>query len=207
MITLVAFGNESHVALEGVLDRLGFNHCRAARPDLAAPAGPVVLAGTGPLAQACADLKACGWWRELPNLVAEGRPLLGVNLGLHLLAEGSEECPKGAGLGLFPGIVRRLGPGARTPHWGWSPVRPCRPHPMLPDWPGGWLLFAHAYALEPGTETLALAEHGRPFSALECRGRTVGLQALPERSGTAGQELLARLLEVLGAEPDPGRGN
>jgi imidazole glycerol phosphate synthase glutamine amidotransferase subunit len=207
LITLVDFGHENHVALEGALDRLGYTHCRAADPDRAAPAGPVVLAGAGPLAQACVDLKARGWWRELPHLVAEGRPLLGVNLGLHLLAEGSEECPKGAGLGLVPGIVRRLGPGARTPHWGWTQVQACRPHPMLPDWRGGWLFFAHSYALEPCTETLAVAVHGRPFSAMECRGRTVGLQARLERSGAPGLDLLARFLEAMGAEPEPGRGN
>jgi len=201
MITLITFGNESFTTLEGAVQRMGFGSCRAARPDQAAPAGPIILAGAGPLDPACAQLKASGWWRELPQLAANGRPVLGINLGLHLLAEGSEESPRSAGLGLIPGIVRRLGPGVKVPHWGWSPVRQLRDHPLFPEIRGGWLFFAHCHALEPTSETLSIAVHGRPFSVMECRGRAVGIQAHLEKSGSLGLALLEKTLTVLGEEP------
>jgi len=131
MITLIETGGESLHTLEGALDLLGFNHCRAATPDAAAGAGPIVLLGSGPYDGACAALKQCGWWWDLPQLAASGRPVLGIGLGLQLLAEGSEESPRGTGLGLIPGIVRRLGPRVKVPHWGWSPVRQLRDHPLF----------------------------------------------------------------------------
>jgi imidazole glycerol phosphate synthase glutamine amidotransferase subunit len=207
VITLVEFGHQGQAALEGALARLGYRCSRAAHPDQAAPAGPVLVAGMGPLDQACADLKASGWWRSLPDLAGDGRAVLGIGVGLHLLAEGSEECPRGSGLGLIPGIVRRLGPGAKVPHWGWSRVQARRTHPLLSAFQEGWLFFAHCHALDPTSETLADAVHGRRFAVLECRGRAVGLQAHPEKSGAAGLDLLAGLLEALGSAPESRGAN
>lgn len=203
MITLIHYGTESLYAMEGAMGRLGFAHCRAGRPGQAAPAGPILLVGSGPLDPACAQLKGSGWWRELPQMAADGRAVLGINLGLHILAEGSEESPRGTGLGLIPGIVRRLGPGVKDPHWGWSPVRQLRDHPLFPDLRGGWLFFAHSHALEPTSETLSVAVHGRPFSVMECRGRAVGIQAHLEKSSSFGLSLLAQTLKALGEQPDP----
>jgi imidazole glycerol phosphate synthase glutamine amidotransferase subunit len=203
MITLIHYGTESLYAMEGAMGRLGFAHCRAGRPGQAAPAGPILLVGSGPLDPACAQLKGSGWWRELPQMAADGRAVLGINLGLHILAEGSEESPRGTGLGLIPGIVRRLGPGVKVPHWGWSPVRQQRDHPLFPEIRGGWLFFAHSHALEPTSETLSLAVHGRPFSVMECRGRAVGIQAHLEKSGAFGIALLGKLLVALGEQREP----
>jgi imidazole glycerol-phosphate synthase subunit HisH len=207
VITLVPIGPQGPAALEGTLARLGYRHCRAVQPDQVAPSGPVLLAGMAPLDQACAALKASGWWRGLPDLAADGRTVLGIGAGLHLLAEGSEECPRGTGLGLIPGIVRRLGPGVKVPHLGWARVRVCRTHPLLSAFQEDWLFFAHCHALEPTSETLVDAVHGRPFAVMECRGRAVGLQAHPERSGAAGQDLLAALLASLGAFPESHGAN
>ena len=201
MITLVSFERQGLFTLESALGRMGFAYCKAGRPDEAAAEGPVLLLGAGPMEAAVANLKASGWWRELPQLSASGRAVVGINLGLHLLAEGSEECPKGAGLGLIPGIVRRLGPAAKVPHAGWAPVRQQRAHPRLPDIRGGWLYFAHSHALEPSSETLSIAVHGRPFSVMECRGLTVGIQASLEKSGSFGLALLEKILTALGAPP------
>jgi imidazole glycerol phosphate synthase glutamine amidotransferase subunit len=203
MITLLDLGSGSLHTFEGALDRLGFEHCRAAAPGAAAGAGPLVLMGSGPFDPACANLKASGWWRELPQLVADGRGLLGVGLGLHLLAEGSEESPRGSGLGLIPGIVRRLGPNVKEPHLGWSQVTRMRPHAGIPDLRGGWLQFSHCHALEPTSQTVDSAVHGRRFSVLEVRGRVVGLQAHPEKSGSLGLVLLEKLLGCLGEKPRP----
>ena len=204
MITLIDLGLESLHTLEGALDRLGFEHCRAKEPPGPVPGGAFILPGTGSFDQACLKLKAAGWWSELPQLVADGHPLLGIGLGLHLLAEGSEESPRGDGLGMIPGIVRRLGPGVKSPHLGWSQVSRLRPHPVIPDLRGGWLHFCHCHALEPSSETLDTAVYGRPFSVLEVRGRVWGLQAQPEKSGPLGLVLLEKLLACMDELPLEG---
>ena len=201
MIHLIDLGGEGLATLEGALDRLGFSHGRAASPAAVAAAGPILLPDGGAYDEVAARLKSSGWWRELPQLVADGRSVLGLGLGLHFLAEGSEESPRGTGLGLIPGLVRRLGPGVKSPHRGWSQVTRTRPHPGIPDLHQGWLHFCHSHALEPTSETLDTAVHGRPFSVLEIRGRVLGLQARPEKSGALGLVLLERLLACMGEKP------
>jgi len=198
-ITLIDYDAGNLASLEGALDRLGLAYQRAATPDQAALSGPVVLPGVGHFEAAQRSLRERGWWRVLPSLVAEGRPLLGICLGLQLLAEGSEEAPKASGLGLIPGIVRRLGPGVKVPHMGWSQVHQHRAHPGLPDPHGGWLYFVHSYALEPSAETIFLADHGRPFAAIEARGTVMGFQPHPEKSGPTGLFLLKSALAWMGA--------
>jgi imidazole glycerol phosphate synthase glutamine amidotransferase subunit len=198
MIHLIDDGVSGLHGMEGALDRLGFEHRRTQRPEPARPGDLLILAPAGPLDTVTAALRERGWWRELPHLVAEGRSLLGVGMGLHLLAEESEESPKGAGLGMIPGIVRRLGPGVKVPHMGWARVSRHNPHPTFPDPREGWLYFMHAYALEPTSETLAVATHGRPFSVVEVRGRVIGVQARTEKSGAFGLVLLEKILVWLG---------
>ncbi|HEX4845196.1 MAG TPA: imidazole glycerol phosphate synthase subunit HisH [Geothrix sp.] len=198
-ITLIDYDAGNLASLEGALDRLGLVSQRAATPDEAAPGGPIVLPGVGHFEAAQKSLRERGWWRALPGLVAEGRPVLGICLGLQLLAEGSEEAPRASGLGLLPGIVRRLGPGVKVPHMGWSQVRRNYPHPALADPQGAWLYFVHSYALEPTGETVYVAEHGRPFAAIEARGNVMGFQPHPEKSGPAGLLLLQQCLVWMGA--------
>jgi imidazole glycerol phosphate synthase glutamine amidotransferase subunit len=203
-ITLIDYDAGNLASLEGALDRLGLVHQRAATPDQAAPSGPVVLPGVGHFEAARNSLRERGWWLALSSLAAEGRPILGICLGLQLLAEGSEEAPRASGLGLIPGISRRLGPGVKVPHMGWSRVRQLRPHPALPDPDGGWLYFVHSYALAPTVETIYLADHGRPFAAIEARGTVLGFQPHPEKSGPAGLLLLKSALAWMGAStPEP----
>jgi imidazole glycerol phosphate synthase glutamine amidotransferase subunit len=203
-ITLIDYDAGNLASLEGALDRLGLAYRRAATPDQAALSGPIILPGVGHFEAAQKSLRERGWWRVLPSLVADGRPLLGICLGLQLLAEGSEEAPRASGLGLLPGIVRRLGPGVKVPHMGWSRVRQRYPHPALPDPHGGWLYFVHSYALEPTAETIYVAEHGRPFAAIEGRGTVMGFQPHPEKSGRAGLLLLESTLAWMGAStPEP----
>lgn len=201
MITVIDAGSESLHTLTGALAHLGFGMVRAGTPGQAAPSGPILLAGAGPYDPACAALKACGWWYDLPQLAALGRPVLGIGLGLHLLAEGSEEAPRSAGLALLPGIVRTLGPGVKIPHDAWTSVKQHRPHDTVPDPRGAWLYFKHAHALEPTSLTLHTAVHGRTFSALEMRGQCLGIQAHPEKSGSFGLILLEKLLACLGEAP------
>lgn len=201
-ITLIDYDAGNLASLEGALERLNLAFVRAASPDQAAASGPIILPGVGHFEAAQRSLRERGWWSRLPALVAEGRPLLGICLGLQLLAEGSEEAPRTSGLGLIPGLVRRLGPGVKVPNMGWCQVRQGCSHPALPDPGGAWLYFVHSYALEPTADTIYLADHGRPFAAVEARGKVLGFQPHPEKSGPAGLRLLQSALAWMGALPE-----
>ena len=123
MITLIDYGAGNLHSLQGALTRLGFQSVRAVTPADAPEGGTLVLPGVGHFTAARAALVERGWWDALPPLVAAGRPLLGICLGMQLLAEGSEESPGASGLGLMPGISR---PGSSTcqyVHWNISFAR------------------------------------------------------------------------------------
>jgi len=199
MLTLIDYDAGNLASLEGALERLGLPYRLAQSPDEIGTEGPLVLPGVGHFESAKRSLVQRGWWRELPGMVASGRPLLGICLGLQLLAEGSEEAPKEDGLGLLPGVVRRLGPGVKVPHMGWSQVTLNHPHPAFGNPSGGWLYFVHSYALESNEDTILRAHHGRDFAAVEARGHTLGFQPHPEKSGPLGLLLLQSALAWMGA--------
>lgn len=200
MITLIDYGAGNLHSLEAALGRLGLSSRRAETPAQAAPRGALVLPGVGHFTAARAALAARGWWAELPRLAAQGRPVLGICLGLQLLAEGSEESPGQPGLGLLPGQARLLGPGVKVPNMGWARVVSRSPHPAVAA-ESGWLTFVHSYALDSGPATVLEATHGRAFAVVQARGAVVGFQAHPEKSGAFGQRLLGGVLAWMGEAP------
>jgi len=144
-----------------------------------------------------------------------GAWLLGICVGYQLLFEHGEEFGVTDGLGLLPGVIRRLPskvpPGGKRydvplPHIGWNRLHDERRHPLFAGVPAGsYFYFVHSFApleTENGA-CLAQATHGTPFVAVAGRGRVLGTQFHPERSGPAGLRLLANYLELAHA-PDPG---
>lgn len=192
MITILDYGAGNLASLEGALARLGLTSARAATPGDDA-GGILLLPGVGHFGTAKRALQASGWWDALPDL-ARRRPLLGICLGLQLLCEGSEEAGE-EGLGLLRGAARKLGPGVKVPHMGWSRVSTVRPEAVKAD--GTWLYFVHSFALDLSPDTRLSATHGRTFTAMAGRGRVLGIQAHPEKSGAGGLRLLHKLLASL----------
>ena len=197
MITLIDYGAGNLHSLQGALTRLGFQSVRAVTPADAPESGTLILPGVGHFTAARAALVERGWWDVIPGLAAT-RPVLGICLGLQLLAEGSEESPGASGLGLVPGVSRLLGPGVKVPNMGWAKVKARAAHPALPDFREDWLYFVHSYALDSDAETVLESTHGRPFSAMQARGRVLGFQGHPEKSGPFGESLLRGVLGWMG---------
>ncbi len=142
----------------------------------------------------------------LRQALDEGAWLLGICVGYQLLFESGEEFGVTDGLGLLPGTVRRLPDGVPLPHIGWNRLHDEQQHPLFEGVPGGsYFYFVHSFAaLETGDGgCLAQATHGASFAAVAGRGRVLGTQFHPERSGRAGLMLLANYLEIAHA-PDPG---
>jgi imidazole glycerol-phosphate synthase subunit HisH len=173
--------------------------------------GPPREALRGPLEAALAAALADGAW------------LLGICVGFQLLFEAGEEFGVTDGLGLLPGRVRRLPAGVPVPHIGWNRLHDLADHPLLAglragpvgtdhllpagppasppagaDRRGRHFYFVHSSAPEdvPAEVCLARATHGRSFTAVAARGRVMGTQFHPERSGAAGLRLLANFLEL-----------
>jgi glutamine amidotransferase len=120
------------------------------------------------------------------------QPVLGICLGMQLLAEASEEenveC-----LGLIPGVAAKL-PATSScpvPNMGWCAIKKNEPHALLKSIDdSSYFYFVHSYALPVSDHTVATAQHASPFSAIVSHNNFVAAQFHPERSSSTGLQLL-----------------
>jgi glutamine amidotransferase len=154
----------------------------------------LVVPGVGAFGSCMRALRTRGLDGAIVRAAISGRPVLGVCVGMQILFERSEESPDVAGLGLFPGFVRRLPGGVKVPHVGWNEVRWTAQHPLrdgLPD--DVRFYFVHSYAADATMSApqslLGSCEHGRTFAAAVSVGSVTAVQFHPERSGEAGLAL------------------
>lgn len=137
-----------------------------------------------------------GWADVLPN---DGRPLLGICLGMQLLFEHSEEGGVD-GLGLLPGRVKRLPrtEGLVWPHMGWNALEGFTVgEPLLTGIASGsHAYFVHGYYVPAGPVTQAQCGYGDAVSAIVRRGQVSGCQFHPERSGATGARLLGNFASI-----------
>jgi imidazole glycerol phosphate synthase glutamine amidotransferase subunit len=133
--------------------------------------------------------------------IDEGRPVLGICLGMQWLFEGSDEAPEipGRGLGIFHGTCFRLPSNAalKVPHVGWNRLRIERAGRLLEGLDeGAYAYFTHSYAAPPTAATSAIATHGAEFAAAVERDLVFGVQFHPEKSGDAGLRILCNFVEI-----------
>ncbi len=168
----------------------------AAEPASLRKATHVLLPGVGGFAAAMHVLDASGWSDALREHAAAERPLLGICLGMQLLATTGDEGGSTSGLGLIPGRVEHLealGCPLRVPHIGWNEVRQSRPsalHAGIED--GADFYFAHSYAFVPDAQedVVGWVDHGIRFPGMVQRGFVMGIQFHPEKSSAYGLEAL-----------------
>jgi len=162
----------------------------------------IVVPGVGAFPQAMTRLREAGWVDTLRAAVHnDGLPLLGICLGMQLLADESDEVTKTQGLGLIPGRIERIvsdDSSERVPHVGWNEVRH-RDGLLFDGIPSGAdFYFVHSFRFVPASETAILATTpyaGQTVSAVGA-SRVAGVQFHPEKSSRAGFRLLKNFLAL-----------
>jgi glutamine amidotransferase len=156
----------------------------------------VVVPGQGAMPDCMRQLAASGA-RDAVIDAAHDRPWLGLCIGLQMLFERAEEGDT-PGLGLLPGRVPRLdAPGLKIPHMGWNEVIQERPHPLwqaIPD--RSRFYFVHSYYPAPSDRALTAATcvYGSPFTCAVARDNIFAVQFHPEKSQSAGLQLLSNFV-------------
>jgi len=154
-------------------------------------ADAVVFPGVGAAGAAMDRLHQLGLVDVIGDVVAEGRPFLGICLGMQLLFEHQEEGDT-RGLGLLKGRVRTLSPEVKVPQIGWNRVRWIQEaagyHPAEED----DFYFVHSYVIEPDdpADIVAITRYGEVFPSIVRHGGVSGTQFHPEKSGPAGLKLI-----------------
>lgn len=137
--------------------------------------------------------------RQTLIAAAKNKPFFGICVGMQLLFAGSEEAPGVAGLGIVPGLIRRLPQksGVKNPHMGWNTAHSIAPHPLLESGEtDDYFYFIHSYYAGTGDWTLMTAQHGMTFSAVIGRDNLIATQFHPEKSGKSGLRLLQNFLSA-----------
>ncbi len=198
-VAIVDYGAGNLVSIEQALSVAG---ARAHRALTAADIGEpdlLLVPGVGAAAPAMERLREGGFVEPICEWIAADRPFLGICLGLQLLFDGSDE--DGAEtLGILPGRTVRLDGAPTLPHIGWNQVDRRREHPAFDGIaPGAEFYFVHSYVGAPdagGRESTVLAdtEHGSRFVSAVSRGRLLGVQFHPERSGINGLRFVSNVV-------------
>jgi glutamine amidotransferase len=198
LVAVLDYGIGNLRSAQKAFEHLGADARLTADTGLVADAAGVVLPGVGAFGACMKALHDTGLAEVALDAVASGRPFLGICVGMQLLYAGSEEDPGVTGLGVLPETVRRLPAGVKHPQMQWNTLVPKGEPEMLRgvDDPT-WVYFVHSFAPEPGPSVVATCDYGGPVVAAVEEGAVWAMQFHPEKSGRAGQQLLANFLARL----------
>lgn len=194
-IAIIDSGGANIASLLFAMQRLGYDASLTTDADVIGSADRVVLPGVGAAADAMQRLRDNGLVDLIRGLQ---QPVLGICLGMQLLADASEEEDVDC-LGIIPGVAGRLQvrDGFPVPNMGWCPVTRLTEAPVLEGIDdGSYFYFVHSYALPPSEYTIATARHAVAFSAVVSRDNFIAAQFHPERSSADGARLLRNFLEM-----------
>lgn len=161
----------------------------------------LLLPGVGAFSQGMDNLLTSGMAESIKSAVSEDKiPLLGICLGMQLLADLGEEGGAMNGLGLIPGVIQKIKPhpGEKLPHIGWNEVYPQSPHPMFKGInPGADFYFVHSYHYaQCGSATAAATPFAGGITSAVARDNIWGVQFHPEKSSKPGLRLLENFVSL-----------
>ncbi|HEY3144244.1 MAG TPA: imidazole glycerol phosphate synthase subunit HisH [Acidimicrobiales bacterium] len=195
LIAVLDYGIGNLRSAEKALVRVGADARLTSDPGVIREAAGVVLPGVGAFGRCMEALEATGLDELAVEAAFSGRPFLGICVGMQLLYRGSEESPDVPGLGILPGMIRRLPDGVKRPQMQWNILQHHQATPLLAglDEPT-WVYFVHSYAALPDEHTVATCDYGGPMAAAVEQGALWATQFHPEKSGTAGLRILANFV-------------
>lgn len=192
-VGIVDYGVGNHSSVRQTLSALGMR-CRISdEPAVLDGCDVLLLPGVGAFRPAIEALRGRALDRYLCEQAGRNRPLLGICLGMQLLAEASYEDGFTPGLGLVPGEVVSLGP----PHWhiGWNVIRQVQTDSLFRGSHDQAFYFNHSYAYQGPLELqICRTSASEDFVSAIRKGRIIGVQFHPEKSQAAGRTLLRELI-------------
>lgn len=200
-VVIIDYGMGNLASVRRAFEECGADAELCDHPDRLADADRIVLPGVGAFGDGMANLRDRGWMPAIRQALENPRvAMLGICLGMQLLATRGYEGGETAGLDLIPGEVKRLEPKSReirVPHVGWNEVRPGTAQPLFAGIPAGTdFYFVHSFHLIPTQEnsTIARTPYCGEFTSAVGRNNVFGVQFHPEKSSRPGFRLLKNFL-------------
>lgn len=200
MVGIIDYGVGNLFSLQSSFRAIGVDAYVSGDAAELAKADRLVLPGVGAFEDAAKKLRASGLDGFVREQAANGKPLLGICLGMQLLFQKSFEYGEHPGLGLLKGQVvgmtGLLPPELKIPHMGWNALEVKRGR-LLKDLDGQYVYFVHSFYAQGCEDSLsATAEYGIPITAAVEKDNIFGCQFHPEKSGNAGLSILRAFCEV-----------
>ncbi|CAH2031844.1 imidazole glycerol phosphate synthase subunit HisH [Trichlorobacter ammonificans] len=208
MIAIIDYGMGNLRSVQKGFEKVGYEALVTADPARILAAERVVLPGVGAFRDCIRNLEQGGFVEPILQVIAEGRPFLGICLGLQLLFSESEEFGLHKGLEVIPGRVVRFPDGMTeggeklpVPHMGWNQLSFRQPSPLFDGIADGSdVYFVHSYYVQPDDPAVVAATctYGREFCAAIRRDNLVATQFHPEKSQAVGLAMLKNFAEMKG---------
>jgi glutamine amidotransferase len=199
---LIDYGSGNLRSVSKALEAAGAQIERLEHGPIANGFDAIVLPGVGAFGDSVTQLQSRDFFAPIQRWLEQGKPFLGICLGLQLLFEGSEESPGIAGLGVFPGRVRKFANGSvKVPQIGWNSVEWTEHaralYAGLP--PDPFFYFVHSYYPEPNDSSIiaGYTDYGDRFAAAVAINKLLATQFHPEKSQESGLVLLRQFLATL----------
>jgi imidazole glycerol-phosphate synthase subunit HisH len=200
-VGIINYGMGNLNSVRRSFEEIGVEVVIANQPNALYEVDRIVLPGVGAFSEGMAQLTNGGWIIAIhETVVQQKKPLLGICLGMQMLADCGLEGGETPGLSLISGSVKRidsLGCDQRIPHMGWNEVHYHSGHPLYQHIPDrSDFYFVHSYAFEPANsiDLIGTTEYGCSLTAVIAKNNIFGCQFHPEKSSKAGRQLLKNFL-------------
>ncbi len=203
-IVVIDYGLGNLRSVTKALEAVGAKAELSSDPERVVSAKGVVLPGVGAFSAGMENLQSLGLIPAVNQRIADGKPLLGICLGLQLLFTVSEEHGLHDGLNAISGRVVKFVGDLKIPHMGWNTIRPVRRSSAahlfngIPD--ESFFYFVHSYYVVPDDKSIVAAttEYGVEFASAVARDNLFGVQFHPEKSGDLGLKVLENFVKYVG---------
>ena len=203
MIAIVDYGVGNLYSLHSSFKFIGADVVVTSDPEVIRSADKILLPGVGAFEDAAEKLRRSGLDKVICEEAKNGKPLLGICLGMQMLFERSFEFGEHKGLGLIEGSVRPISDvipkELKIPHIGWNPLILKKEQNGIFKYikDGDCVYFVHSYyGAECEESVIATTEYGAPLTAAVAKGNVYGMQFHPEKSGEVGLNILRAFCEL-----------
>lgn len=201
MIGIIDYDAGNIRSVEKALSYLGEKTVVSRNPETLKNADKVILPGVGSFGQAMENLHRYELVPVIQDMIKEGKPFLGICLGLQILFESSEESPGVEGLGILKGKILKIpsSPGLKIPHMGWNSLQLQNNGRLYRNIPQDtYVYFVHSYYLQAREPEIvkAVTEYSTEIHASVEKDNVFACQFHPEKSGKYGLEILKNFAEL-----------
>ena len=203
MIAIIDYGVGNLFSLKCSFESIGADICVTSDPEVIAKADRIILPGVGAFEDAAKKLRESGLDKVIKKECADGKPLLGICLGMQLLFERSFEYGEHEGLGLIKGSIRPISDvidaDLKIPHIGWNALHFGENKDELFKYlsEGDFVYFVHSYyGADCAESVIATTEYSAELTAAVRNKNVCGVQFHPEKSERVGLAILKAFCEI-----------